>query len=110
MGKKYESKKGVKVLEYLDGKKIGLRNLKRGTDRDNYRVSSPEDLVLENRIARLLDSQEMSEWLGCTVKHVRNLVFRREIPFIKVGRLVRFEQGAIRVWLKNRSHNEYRNH
>jgi len=61
-------------------------------------------LFFENPANRLLNTAELSRWLNCTQKHVRNLVFRREIPFIKVGRLVRFNVAEIQMWLQERSH------
>ena len=63
------------------------------------------DLLFDNISSiRLLNVTELAKWLGCTEKHVRNLVFRREIPFKKVGRLVRFNVGEIQRWLEQRSH------
>jgi excisionase family DNA binding protein len=60
--------------------------------------------IFENQPVSLLNAVELARWLGCTEKHVRNLVFRREIPFKKVGRLVRFDVVEIRGWLQKRSH------
>ena len=78
-------------------------------DNGNYPVPGPGRppegaLFFENLAHRLLNTAELSQWLNCTQKHVRNLVFRREIPFVKVGRLVRFNVAEIQMWLQERSH------
>ncbi len=38
-------------------------------------------------------------YLGTTDRHVRDLVYRRRIPFVKVGRLVRFRLTDLEQWL-----------
>ena len=53
---------------------------------------------------KLLDIPAVAEWLSINPRHVRRLIQERRIPFMKVGRLVRFDPGAIAVWLdENRS-------
>jgi excisionase family DNA binding protein len=47
----------------------------------------------------LLDQSELAERLGITERHVRRLVAERRIPFVKVGRFVRFEPAAVNEWL-----------
>jgi excisionase family DNA binding protein len=47
----------------------------------------------------LLDADAVAEALGVTPRHVRRLVAERRIPFVKVGRFVRFDPGALDVWL-----------
>jgi len=39
----------------------------------------------------LLDSEALAAHLGITECHVRRLVAERRIPFVKVGRFVRFD-------------------
>jgi excisionase family DNA binding protein len=46
----------------------------------------------------LLDSDEIAKVLGVTPRrHIRRLVAERRIPFVKVGRFVRFEPGELDV-------------
>ena len=59
------------------------------------------DSFFENQ--PLLNASQLATRLGCSEKHVRNLIFRREIPFVKVGRLVRFDVEEVRRWLNERS-------
>lgn len=52
--------------------------------------------------SRLLTVQELSLSLNAKESHIRQLVFRREIPFLKVGRLVRFDRATIETWLASK--------
>ena len=45
--------------------------------------------------AKLLDVRELAGRLGCTERHVFNLVRRRKIPAIRCGRLVRFNWTSV---------------
>lgn len=40
---------------------------------------------------RLLSEEEAATYLGTTARHLEELRYRRELPFVKVGRLVRFD-------------------
>lgn len=47
----------------------------------------------------LLDTDGVAHSLGVTSRHVRRLVAERRIPFLKVGRFVRFDPGELDAWL-----------
>ena len=47
----------------------------------------------------LLDVAAVAQAMGVTDRHVRRLVAERRIPFLKVGRFVRFDPGALDIWL-----------
>ena len=49
---------------------------------------------------RLLDIQEVSQYTGLSVHTLYSMVSQRRIPYVKVGRLVRFDQGLLNQWLK----------
>jgi excisionase family DNA binding protein len=49
--------------------------------------------------ASLLDIDTVSNSLGVTPRFVRRLVAERRIPYVKVGKLVRFDPGELDVWL-----------
>ena len=55
-----------------------------------------DDLPLR---APLLDIDAVAVALGVTPRHIQRLVSERRIPFLKVGRFVRFDPGALDVWL-----------
>jgi excisionase family DNA binding protein len=50
----------------------------------------------------LLDAIEVAEILKTTPRHVRRLVEERRIPFLKVGRFVRFDPTELELWLASR--------
>jgi len=47
----------------------------------------------------LLDPESLATHLGTSERHVRRLVAERRIPFVKVGRFVRFDPRAVTEWL-----------
>jgi excisionase family DNA binding protein len=50
--------------------------------------------------APLIDSTEVATRLGTTQRHVRRLVAERRIPFVKVGRLVKFDVAQVEAWVE----------
>jgi excisionase family DNA binding protein len=50
-------------------------------------------------LPHLLTIEELADHLGVTVRHVRRLIAERRVPFVKVGRFVRFDPAAITAWL-----------
>lgn len=53
--------------------------------------------------AALWDIGMVARRLGVQVRHVRRLVSERRIPFIKWGRLLRFDPAEIEAWLDERA-------
>lgn len=49
----------------------------------------------------LLDIEQASTFLNVKISRMRSFVFRREIPFIKVGRLIRFDVRDLEQWINN---------
>jgi excisionase family DNA binding protein len=47
-----------------------------------------------------IDVPSTAAYIGTNPRHVRNLVARREIPFTKVGRLLRFFPDELDRWLE----------
>jgi excisionase family DNA binding protein len=47
----------------------------------------------------LLDVNGLAVRLGVSVKFVRKLVDQRRVPFVRIGRLVRFDPTAVTAWL-----------
>lgn len=48
---------------------------------------------------RLLTIEEVAAYMQASPRHVANLVRRREIPFIKLGALTRFDLDSVKVAL-----------
>ena len=51
-----------------------------------------------------MNIHELSEFLGICVNTIYSWVSQDKIPFLKVGRLLRFDAGKIETWLANRAH------
>ena len=57
---------------------------------------------MKNNQEELLTINELILLLNIKESHLRSLIFRQEIPFIKVGRLVRFKPEQIKKWLEEK--------
>jgi excisionase family DNA binding protein len=57
-------------------------------------------------IPQLLNIDQLADLLGTSVRHVRCLIAERRVPYIKVGRFVRFDPAEITAWL---DHNRVTN-
>lgn len=49
----------------------------------------------------LLDSPQLAARLGCTERMVRKMTAERRIPFVKVGRLVRFRPQDVEAFVSS---------
>ena len=67
-----------------------------GSDVDSttYRRGTPTVLP------KLVDIETVAQSLGVGVRHVRRLVDGRRIPFVKVGRYVRFDVDEVMDWVE----------
>jgi excisionase family DNA binding protein len=48
---------------------------------------------------QFLDVPGTAQLLGTSVSHVRKLVLRRGIPYVKIGGLIRFHRADLDAWL-----------
>lgn len=53
-------------------------------------------------VPRLLTIDQLAEQLGITTRHVRRLIAERRVPYLKVGKLARFDPAEIAGWLDGR--------
>lgn len=60
------------------------------------RAVTPTTAALESP---LLDPDAVAVALGVTRRHIQRLVAERRIPFLKIGRFVRFDPAELNVWL-----------
>ena len=51
----------------------------------------------------LLNKRQVADYLGLRVYTIDSWVSQKKIPFVKVGRCVRFRPEAIESWLKERT-------
>jgi excisionase family DNA binding protein len=47
----------------------------------------------------LIDIHGVADVLAVTPRHIQRLVAERRIPYLKVGRFVRFDRAELSVWL-----------
>jgi excisionase family DNA binding protein len=47
----------------------------------------------------LMDKEGLSEELGISVSKVTQMVVNKEIPYVRIGRLVRFLRSDIEEWV-----------
>jgi excisionase family DNA binding protein len=47
----------------------------------------------------LIQIHEVAEVLCVTPRHIQRLVAERRIPYVKIGRFVRFDRAELSVWL-----------
>ena len=57
-------------------------------------------------LPQLLDMPEVAARLSTTERHVRRLVSERRIPFVRVGRFIRFDPTQVAAWLEERTEQE----
>lgn len=55
---------------------------------------------------KLLTIEAAAELLSVKVSRLRTAVFRREIPFIKIGRLVRFKASDLMKWVEQNTQGQ----
>lgn len=52
---------------------------------------------------RLLNIQEVAEYTGLSVHTLYTMVSQRRIPYVKVGRLTKFDLNALDAWIEKNS-------
>jgi len=62
------------------------------------RVGCMETTPLSSSIEKLWTIGEVASYLGCTVRHVHNLL-RAGLPHLYLGRLLRFDPQEVRSYL-----------
>ena len=50
-------------------------------------------------LARFLDVYEVASWLGVEVGFIRRLIAERRIPFVKIGKHIRFDPEEVAAWI-----------
>jgi len=49
---------------------------------------------------KLIGINELAEWLGISPKTIYSWVMMKRIPYVKLGRLVKFDPVDIEAWIK----------
>ncbi|HEY8271315.1 MAG TPA: excisionase family DNA-binding protein [Pseudobdellovibrionaceae bacterium] len=66
-------------------------------DSSRVKNNSPSLFEKTNKLVWTID--DVAKELSCSIRHVRKLVSKNRIPYLKVGRLVRFSPQRISEWL-----------
>jgi excisionase family DNA binding protein len=63
---------------------------------------SYDDSFFENLISeeKLLTKEDIANYLNVSIKKIDRLVSMEEIPFLKIGRNVRFSKTRVLAWIK----------
>ena len=61
-------------------------------------------MVTTDTLPHLLDIDQLTNHLGTSHRHIRRLIAERRIPYLKVGRLIRFDPEEITAWLAEGHH------
>lgn len=59
-----------------------------------------------NSSCKLLTITDLASLLQVSPQSIRKWIFQRSIPYINVGRLIRFKPSEIDRWLNETSHKE----
>ncbi len=59
-----------------------------------------------NNFYRLLNIRELSKLLDISVNTIYAMVSQKRIPYVKVGRLTKFDVQQIKEWIKKNSIKE----
>jgi len=69
-------------------------------------MKSPDDALGSGGEADLLpilvDIETVSRSLGISMRQVRRFVAEGQIPFVRVGHLIRFDPGELNRWIDER--------
>ena len=57
-------------------------------------------MTTQPTISRLISIQEAATYIGLSPHTLYTMVSQRRIPFVKVGRLVKFDVGLLDAWIK----------
>jgi excisionase family DNA binding protein len=52
--------------------------------------------------SELIDIEALASWLGVEIVFVRRLIAERRIPFLKIGKYIRFDPPEVARWIDDR--------
>lgn len=55
-----------------------------------------------NEYPEILTIQEAAEYLAIKPSRMRSAVFKKELPFLKIGKLLRFRKCDLNCWLESK--------
>lgn len=58
---------------------------------------------------KLIDIQTLSDLIAVKPKTIYDWIHKNYIPYVKIGRLVRFDENEIKKWLETKKIRKIRN-
>jgi excisionase family DNA binding protein len=55
---------------------------------------------------RLMKMNEAADYLNCSKSHLWRMVKKEEVPFLRLGKLVRFEPDQLKKWAAEQAAGE----
>lgn len=62
-------------------------------------------MTSSTRPETLIDINTTAERLGTTPGHIRRLIHHKQIPYIKIGALIRFNPDTLNRWITDNTHD-----
>ena len=72
-------------------------------NRKGFRLVAAQANMTDSNLRRLIDIQVLAGILCVSPDTIYTMVSQRRIPFVKVGRLLRFDLKAIDAWIAKNS-------
>lgn len=69
------------------------------TQKNPSRPLSTQAQAMAQMRTELIDIEALAAWLGVEIVFVRRLVAERRIPFLKIGKFVRFDPLEVAGWI-----------
>ncbi len=57
-------------------------------------------------MGNLISIEKIAELLNVKTSWIRSMVFKKQIPFIKIGKHIRFSEEEIQKWIEERKNME----
>ena len=65
-------------------------------------IKNSKTKIIETTIPKIMTATDLANFLKMKISWVRQRVHRGEIPYFKIGNLVRFNQNEVIVWLETK--------
>jgi excisionase family DNA binding protein len=57
---------------------------------------------------KLLSPKELAAYLGVAIGTIYSYTYQKQIPYIKIGRLARFDPAEVEIWINARKIEPFR--
>jgi excisionase family DNA binding protein len=68
-------------------------------------MTEPSDNEKKEKSLELLTIPETSSYLNLTESMLRSLVFKRQIPVLRIGKCLRFSKDDLNKWVNSKKEN-----